>query len=674
MKLSRLLLLLLSISLVILSCREDEIGFIPNDDDTEIMSTVDIEGFIIDPDGNAVPDASVQYNFDIVETNANGYYIIENVEVSSQHAFLEVSKPGFFDGSRTFRTQNTGTVFHRTTLVPLGDALSFTGGSGSVENNLVSITFPENSVIDEVTREVYTGNVEVYVRHIGTDEFAMPGDLTAINENDELEILDSYGMVFIEMFSEGGNKLNVADGMSVPLTYEIPSELVSSAPDSIAMWWYDYDAGAWREDGVANRDGNRWVGQVSHFSCWNFDVNAPSVLVNGQIITSTGGLSQFYITVLNNSGKGGRGSAKTDGSFSGRVEAGVPLELTIRFQEPNCADVVYQESIGPFDQDVDLGVITIDTDDFSSKPQARFLVNRVNNQDLTFSFTNTSSVSGLSNTAFTSTWDFGGDGASSEESPVHTFSAEGFYDITLTITAADGEVDVATQTIQVGSDLNKYARVTDNRDDDTGELRLSIDSIQTGRLTFIYRVREGSEMNIEDAFISVAGNSTTGDAALTEVRLKDDTNHEFREGASDATIAAANFPEGMPDVWTPIEISWTGNGVSAPLYSVTIGGQTVITDAISTTNGGPGDIDLHLDNLENGVKNFQWKYNSQSATSDGVYHVDNIIVYSSDSGTETIMFQDDFEGRITGENLNPEYNPNSPYHQNSNDATVGEFN
>ncbi len=292
---------------------------------------------------------------------------------------------------------------------------------------------------------------------------------------------------------------------------------------------------------------------------------------------------------------------------------------------------------------------------------------------LTYNFTNNSVVNGITDNSFTSSWDFGGDGSSTDESPSHTFSAEGTYDVTLTVTASDGEVGTATETIEVTAPKNRYAVITDSKDDDTGELRLAVDSIQNGRITFMYRVAEGPvDMDIKDGFINVAGSSTTGDFSIVEVRLKDNAPHEFREGASDETIAAANFPEGMPNVWTTVEISWSADFMSTPTYSVTIGGQTVITDAVSTTNGGEGDEPGHLEATNDGAANFQWKYNSNSAVNDGVYHVDDIVLYSSDSGSEVVVFEDNFQGRVAGEDLNPEINLDSPYHENSTDATVGE--
>jgi len=294
---------------------------------------------------------------------------------------------------------------------------------------------------------------------------------------------------------------------------------------------------------------------------------------------------------------------------------------------------------------------------------------------LIYNFTNNSVVNGITDRSFTSSWDFGGDGTSTEESPSHTFSAEGTYEVTLTVTATDGVTGTSSEVIEVTAPKNRYAVITDLADDDTGELRLGVDSIQNGRITFVYRVAEGPiDMNIADAFINVTGTSTSGRNSIVEVRLKDDTAHEFREGASDATIAAADFPEGVANEWVPIEITWSSDRATSPTYTVVIGGQTVITDAVSTTRD-PNNADQVAEHLAaniDGAHNFQWKYNSTSNTSDGVYHVDEIVIYSSDSGSETVVFEDNFQGRVAGDSLHPEDNLDSPYHANSSEATVGE--
>ncbi len=291
---------------------------------------------------------------------------------------------------------------------------------------------------------------------------------------------------------------------------------------------------------------------------------------------------------------------------------------------------------------------------------------------LTYTFTNNSVVNGIDDKTFTSSWNFGGDGTSTDENPTYTFSGEGSYDVVLTVTATDGVTATTNEVIEVTAPKNRYAVITDLTDD-TGELRIAFDSIQTGRVTYMYRVAAGPvDMDIKDAFINVSGTSTSGDDAIVEVRLKDNAPHEFREGASDETIAAANFPEGLADTWIPIEVSWASDGVGTPTYTVIIGGQTVIMDAVSTTNGGDGDVPGHLAATIDGAHTVQWKYNSNSSINDGFYHVDDIVLYSSDSGTETVVFEDNFQGRTAGENLDPDVNLDSPYHPNSADVTVGE--
>lgn len=287
----------------------------------------------------------------------------------------------------------------------------------------------------------------------------------------------------------------------------------------------------------------------------------------------------------------------------------------------------------------------------------------------TYNFTNTTVILGIDDLTGTYSWDFGGDGTSTETSPSHTFSAAGDYEVVLTATAADGTEGTASETITVTAPKNKWLRITDTDDSDTGELRYDpTDSIRTGRVTYNYRVVSGAA----DGFISVSGTSTSGDDAIVEVRLKDEGSHAFREGASDDAISSAQFPDPKVDVWVPVEISWSANGTDAPTFSVKIDGQTVIADATSTTNGGDGDVPGHLEATKDGAHTFQWKYGGNSAIEDFYYDVDDIVIYSSDSGSEVVAFEDDFQGYQTGTDLDPDQNAESVYVSNSFQVIVFE--
>ncbi|MFY0688384.1 MAG: PKD domain-containing protein [Cyclobacteriaceae bacterium] len=292
----------------------------------------------------------------------------------------------------------------------------------------------------------------------------------------------------------------------------------------------------------------------------------------------------------------------------------------------------------------------------------------------TYNFTNTTVILGIDDLTGSYSWDFGGDGTSTEAAPTHTFSAAGDYTVVLIATAADGTQGTAEETITVTAPKNKWASIGDTRDDDTGELRFAlpsntgVDNILAGRVTFKYRVHADAK----DGFLHLAGMSGTGDFAIMETRIKDEGSHEFREGASDEAIAAANFPDPKIDEWVEVEASWAANGTDAPTWSLSMDGQVVIADAVSTTNGGDGDVADHLLNTKDGLFYVSWKYNSNSSTHDGVYEIDDIVLYSSDSGSEVVVFEDDFQDYQTGTSLDLDDNAESAYHANTSEATVVE--
>lgn len=74
----------------------------------------------------------------------------------------------------------------------------------------------------------------------------------------------------------------------------VPSSLISSAEQSIPLWYFDTNDGEWHEDGSAqlNPGGTEYKGTVTHFTTWNWDKDwtlASLTAVRGWVIDAATG-------------------------------------------------------------------------------------------------------------------------------------------------------------------------------------------------------------------------------------------------------------------------------------------------------------------------------------------------------------------------------------------------
>lgn len=127
--------------------------------------------------------------------------------------------------------------------------------------------------------EGYSGIVTVvaaYLNPTSPDFMArMPGDLVAENSEGKTGALISYGMGHIELLGSGNQKLKIKEGKKAKLTLPIPESAVASAPATMEMWSWDEQKGIWKAEGMGVKEGGDYVGEVGHFSIWNFDIWNP---------------------------------------------------------------------------------------------------------------------------------------------------------------------------------------------------------------------------------------------------------------------------------------------------------------------------------------------------------------------------------------------------------------
>jgi uncharacterized protein (TIGR02145 family) len=362
-----------AVMLLLAACKKDEphvelppaeVPVVPAPDTVDFGAsrTVNVMGVVRDESGNSVAGALVSslWSNQTTTTDARGFFRMEELVCYEMNASLSVSKSGYFKGSRTWIPTSGGDnriEIQLLTNVAVGGFQADQGGS--IEAEGFTLNFPPNGI--ELNGSPYQGSVIVSLNAIDPTELItmsqqMPGDLSGMH-NGERMALRSMGMAAIELRSETGEILQPAAGSPVEMRCTIPSELQASAPQSIPLWSFNEALGLWDFEGTAERIGNAYVGSVTHFSYWNFDVESAGV--NYTLTVNYNELPiGFYpldnaVLMLSSASAGTiPGTTGTNGQVSGLVPSNEVMQLQVFLPCGDGYQEVYAGSVGPFSQDI----------------------------------------------------------------------------------------------------------------------------------------------------------------------------------------------------------------------------------------------------------------------------------------------------------------------------------
>ncbi len=341
---------------------------IPPDLTTKVSSSV--SGFVTDENELPVKNANVLVGTSTIITDKYGYFEIRNVQVVQNAAMVTVTKSGYFKGIKTYIATAGKSAFFRIKLiakVTSGTVSGATGGTITLASNL-SILFPASAFINASTNAAYTGTVNVAAFKIDPTSAdlprIMPGDLRGLNTDGNLQILTSYGMAAVELSGAGGELLQIAPGKKATMTMPIPATIMASAPATIPLWYFDETNGLWKQEGTATKTGNNYVGDVSHFSFWNYDVPANYVIFNCTVVTASGQPVQnayVKISLVSNPNNAGYGYTDSSGYVSGAVPNNAQLKLEV-FANASCGTAAaFSQNFSTTNVNVAFGNATINT-------------------------------------------------------------------------------------------------------------------------------------------------------------------------------------------------------------------------------------------------------------------------------------------------------------------------
>ena len=360
----KIILLILAGILVFSACKKDPVPTptpsVNNRNFSEI--TTSVAGLVMDENNQVVSGATISFGQKMTTTDDNGIFKIDNVTVPENRAFVTVSKDGYFTGSRTFfayDNQRSQVRIHLLTKTIQGTITS-SGGIVTLPEG-VKLDFPANAVMD-ADGNPYLGTVQVAAKYLDpkADNLLqiMPGDLRGITTGNVEKGLTTYGMVAVELLGDAGEILNVADGKTVQISMPIAASQMGDAPSEIPLWYFDETAGVWKEEGTATLQGNEYIGNVSHFTFWNCDINWDLIYLDGSILLEDTALEGILVCLEFN------GAVACDytnemGLFSGQVPTNTTFTLTVFPSNINCSTPLYTQEIGPFTADVTIDPIQI---------------------------------------------------------------------------------------------------------------------------------------------------------------------------------------------------------------------------------------------------------------------------------------------------------------------------
>ncbi|MGV6832730.1 MAG: hypothetical protein ACWA5P_14355 [bacterium] len=364
--------------LCIVSCLPDDVlGPDPLGDDTSLIDDItfqqnfgdavnaDFIGTVRNAENEIVSGAQVQIGANTAFTDHNGVFVLNNVSVFERFAYVKVSKEGYLLGTRTIVPSTSSSNHIAITLLEKNVVATIESSEETtVTFNDSKVTFG-GAFIDS-SGNPYEGQVEVSMHYLAPNVAStyqqMPGALFAQDEGNNAVSLETYGMLAVDLFSSGGEPLNIAEETPAIIEFPVDASQNSIAPTTINLWSFDEAVGYWREEGEATKVGNSYVAEVTHFSWWNVDLPIDVITACISLETAQGALANNYFEIIRN--QTGQtifaGTTNAAGETCGYFPQDENVTIYV-YGEGDCQDeIIYEEVLGPYANDTSITITVPD--------------------------------------------------------------------------------------------------------------------------------------------------------------------------------------------------------------------------------------------------------------------------------------------------------------------------
>lgn len=319
----------------------------------------DILVSVVDLNGNAIEGVTISVANDNETTDDNGIAIVRNASVFERFGYIKASKDGFIHASRSI-APTTGLNQVRIMMLPETVSGSTSSGEIATISNGVGASVLLNGNYVNADGTEYTGSVDVILHHLDPTDATMPdqmpGMLYAQDADGEEQGLITLGMLAVELRGSGGEDLNLMEGTTATITIPVDASLIANAPSTIPLWYFDEVNGVWIEEGEATLEGNNYVGEVTHFSFWNYDIPTDANVICLVLSDEDGNpLANTLITITSTTFGTTSGVTNINGEVCGYMPSGEVLALNV-FNDACSSEAIFNTNIGPFNIDTTVAV------------------------------------------------------------------------------------------------------------------------------------------------------------------------------------------------------------------------------------------------------------------------------------------------------------------------------
>lgn len=321
-------------------------------------------GIVKDESGNEISDVQIMIGNSAAFTDVNGVFIINDADVYENFAYIKAQKEGYINGSRVVIPKVNGV--NKVDIVLLEKEVTARVSSGVASQ----VSLPNGAQVDfsgdfiTAQGDPYEGDVDVVVNYLDPtlrSTFSeMPGRLFAQTEANDARILETYGMISVNLFSPSGDALNIDEDSPSTIYLPVAPDQTSIAPETIPLWYFDEVQGYWKEEGQAVKTGNKYVGSVSHFTWWNCDLPLDFVELCFSIEPDSNASSTLYYVSIEraiNNQTVYSGNINSSDLECGLIPKNEEFIMSIYGVSGSCnSQLIHSETVGGYATDASLNV------------------------------------------------------------------------------------------------------------------------------------------------------------------------------------------------------------------------------------------------------------------------------------------------------------------------------